>query len=113
MRKWQEAVVFCKGELAKNPNATGEQRVTTWLRCMSSALSNSNPGNPGNPSHPVYLTAKITTNLAGERWKVIAQTFPTLEAAKEAAARGPEKLYGYGYVGRDGAIQIERTYHHA
>ena len=40
MRKWQEAVVFCKGEIAKIPDATGEVRVTTWLRCMSSALSN-------------------------------------------------------------------------
>jgi len=39
MRKWRESVDACKGELAKIPNATGEERVTTWLRCMSSALS--------------------------------------------------------------------------
>jgi len=39
MRKWQEAVDTCKVELARIPEASGEERVTTWLRCMSAQLA--------------------------------------------------------------------------
>ena len=39
MRRWQESVDVCKAELAKIPEASGEQRVTTWLRCMSKELA--------------------------------------------------------------------------
>lgn len=39
MSKWQEAVDACKVEIAAIPEAEGERRVTTWLRCMSRGLT--------------------------------------------------------------------------
>ena len=39
MRKWQESVDTCKGELARIPEASGQERVTTWLQCMSRELT--------------------------------------------------------------------------
>ncbi len=39
MRLWQEAVDVCKAELAKIPEATGEERARTWMRCMSRELT--------------------------------------------------------------------------
>lgn len=38
MRRWQDSVDVCKAELARIPEASGEQRMTTWLRCMSREL---------------------------------------------------------------------------
>lgn len=39
MRKWQESVDACKAELAKIPEAAGEERARTWMRCMSRELA--------------------------------------------------------------------------
>lgn len=38
MRSWGESVDVCKTELAEIPEATGEERATTWMRCMSREL---------------------------------------------------------------------------
>ena len=39
MAKWQEAVDTCKVEIASIPEEKGEERVTTWLSCMSRELT--------------------------------------------------------------------------
>lgn len=39
IRRWQESVDVCKGELAKVPEATGEERAIAWMRCMKRELS--------------------------------------------------------------------------
>ncbi len=38
MEKWQEAVDTCKAEIATIPVEKGEERMTTWMRCMSTEL---------------------------------------------------------------------------
>jgi len=38
MEKWQEAVDTCKAEIASIPEEKGEERMTTWMRCMSREL---------------------------------------------------------------------------
>lgn len=38
MEKWQEAVDTCKAELTLIPEERGEERMTTWMRCMSREL---------------------------------------------------------------------------
>ena len=38
MEKWQEAVDTCKLEIASIPVEKGEERMTTWLSCMSRQL---------------------------------------------------------------------------
>ena len=39
MRKWQESVDVCKVELATIPEAPGEERARTWMRCMKRELT--------------------------------------------------------------------------
>ena len=39
MEKWQEAVNTCKAEIATIPKERGEERMTTWMRCMSRELA--------------------------------------------------------------------------
>lgn len=39
MRSFQESVDVCKVELAKIPEASGEERAGAWMRCMKRELS--------------------------------------------------------------------------